>query len=141
MADEKPYTEEEEFRLARQLRAVTARIYAGELSDRPLRVELLLDLHQAFFGEIRAHSGRIRQPGRGSEFLTFGPNRSVSNLECPAQLDRAFENARRALARADRDVPAGDYEQVVSARRCSSTPTWFASIRSRTETGGRHACS
>lgn len=42
MADEKPYTDEEEFRLARQLRAITARVYAGELSDRPLRVELLL---------------------------------------------------------------------------------------------------
>jgi Fic family protein len=62
---------------------------------------------------MRAHSGRIRQPGRGFEFLTFGPNRSVSNRECPAQLDRAFENARRALARADRDSPAGDYEEVV----------------------------
>ncbi len=105
------YTEAEQQRLALNLRALDDQIHKGELLDRPARVELLCYLHERLFDGVRDHAGRIRRPGFGSPYLTFGPNRSVSNEEVPNQLIDTFGELQRAVASFDASPSAANYEE------------------------------
>jgi fido (protein-threonine AMPylation protein) len=91
------YTPEEQSKLTLQLQAITRRVHAGELRGRPLGFDLLREFHEALFGGVRDHAGRMRRKGWGSEFLTFGPNRSVSRDEVERELQAAFASADREL--------------------------------------------
>jgi Fic family protein len=98
--DEDPvrtYTPEEQSQLTLQLQTITRRVHAGELVGRPLDIALLRELHEALFRGVRDHAGRTRHRGWGSEYLTFGPNRSVSRDEAERELQAAFASAEREL--------------------------------------------
>jgi hypothetical protein len=98
------YTLEEKARLTEQLEAIIRRVHAGELRDRPLTLDLLCELHEAVFRGVRDHAGRIRRRGFGSEYLTFGPNRSVRRDDVERELQAIFSRAARELrAIADAD--------------------------------------
>jgi len=91
------YSLEEQAQLTEHLHAVTQRVHAGELRDRPLNIEVLCALHAALFSDVRDHAGRIRRSGFGSEYLTFGPNRSVHRDEVERSLNALFANVALEL--------------------------------------------
>jgi Fic family protein len=91
------YTPEEQSQLTLQLQTITRRVHAGELRGRSLGVDVLRELHEALFLGVRDHAGRMRRRGWGSEYLTFGPNRSVSRDEVERELQAALASADREL--------------------------------------------
>jgi Fic family protein len=54
-------------------------------------------LHNALFRGVRDHAGRIRGPGFGSEYLTFGPNRSVRRDDVERRLNALFADVSLEL--------------------------------------------
>lgn len=107
---ERTYTDDEERTLALQLLTVTRRVYSGGCSNDRLARGLLCDLHAALFQGVRSHAGRIRETGRGTEYLVFGPNRSVRRNDCPKLLDAALDRAQRRLGVIVREPLAHGYE-------------------------------
>jgi fido (protein-threonine AMPylation protein) len=105
------YTPEENRRLSDNLLAITQRLHAGELVDRPPSTDVLLSFHAHLFQGVRDHAGRHRDRGFGQEHVTFGPNRSIHRNEVSRQLRETFDRASRDL-RALLDEPgAADYEK------------------------------
>jgi len=92
------FSPEEEKQLTEQLLALTKSIQRGELRHRPASVLLLQDMHDALFANVRDHAGRLRAPGFGQEYVTFGPNRSVHRNNVRRELERVFADAARAIA-------------------------------------------
>jgi hypothetical protein len=84
------YSLEEQGQLTEHLHAITRQVHAGDLRDRPLNLDLLRALHDALFRGVRDHAGRIRGAGFGSEYLTFGPNRSVRRDDVERSLNAVF---------------------------------------------------
>ena len=105
------YTEDEEKRLALNLEALLDRIHRGVLNSADLTVHLVEELHAALFHQVRDHAGRMRSPGRGAEYLNFGPNRSERHDKVLELVKLAMERARRDVAELLRDPGAEDYEQ------------------------------
>jgi fido (protein-threonine AMPylation protein) len=103
------YTLEEKALLTQQLEAIVRRVHAGEIRERPLTLALLCELHDAVFRGVRDHAGHIRQRGFGSEYLTFGPNRSVRRDDVQRELEALFAHAAREV-RAITDEDAQRYE-------------------------------
>ncbi len=106
------YTDDEEKRLALNLEALLDRIHRGAFIAAPITVRLLEEFHAALFHGVRDHAGRLRSPGRGSEYLTFGPNRSEHRNAVPELVQKALNRARREVEELRRDPSAADYELV-----------------------------
>ncbi|MDQ6926873.1 MAG: hypothetical protein M3154_11655 [Candidatus Eremiobacteraeota bacterium] len=95
------YTPDEDRRLAENLRAVTRLVYAHEFAIAPAGNALLCELHRQLFADVRTHAGRHRAEDFGSEYLTFGPNRSAHRNAVPAELRRIFGRVRTAVSSFD----------------------------------------
>ena len=91
------FSPEEEKQLTEQLLALTKSIQRGELRHRPASVLLLQDMHDALFANVRDHAGRLRAPGFGQEYVTFGPNRSVHRNNVRRELERVSLTLREPL--------------------------------------------
>ncbi len=105
------YTTDEEETLARNLLRLSAEIHRGELRGRDASVGLLCDLHRVLFSDVRSHAGRHRQRGFGSEYLVFGPNRSVHRNEVPVRLESVFRDVRQSIESFDANPDASDYDE------------------------------
>ena len=95
------YSPDEERILAENLLALTSEIYAGQHLSNPVTAGHLRFLHKRIFDKVRDHAGRTRTAESGSEFLTFGPNRSLRRTEVERALDRV-DLVQRLGADADR---------------------------------------
>lgn len=104
------YTEAENRQLAAQLTEITREIHLGALLDSPPTVRLLQDFHARLFHSVRDHAGKIRQQSFGTEYLTFGPNRSARNADVPESLARVFVHLPRRIALFDESREALNYE-------------------------------
>jgi fido (protein-threonine AMPylation protein) len=105
------YSADELRALGRNLLAVAQDIARGSYRDRPYSIALAEEWHRRTFGGVRDHAGRVRRPGFGPEYLTFGERRSLSAREVERAL-RALEDlvrrrdaeVRDRIARADPDA-------------------------------------
>lgn len=104
------YTEEELHRLTEQLRKVTWAIAAGDYRASHFDLALILRFHAALFDGVRGHAGRHRRPGFGSEYLTFGPQRSVHRDKVDAELAVVVQGVQRGLRQLLDDPDSSDYE-------------------------------
>lgn len=95
--DHREYTEDENREITLRLVAITTRVHDGHYSTRNVDVELLVELHQTLFGGIRFHAGKCRAQASGSEYLQFGPNRSVHRDNVSRELSRVFNEALRSI--------------------------------------------
>ncbi len=104
--DAPQYTDDEKRTLSENLRQVTEAVHGGALSSRPIRSELLVDLHRALFQGVRSHAGRPRGEGFGSEVLRFGPWYSTHRREVDRELTMLFRWLAAAVAELEshRDV-------------------------------------
>lgn len=91
------YDQEELEELQRRYGEIQKVIAEGRLSNRPVNIPLLQDLHRSLFEGIRGHAGRIRQKGFGSERLTFGPYRSAARQDVERELSSIFSRTGRQL--------------------------------------------
>ena len=105
------YTPEENRQLTDNLLAVTKRLHAGELADRPPSTDLLRSFHASLFQGVRDHAGRHRDRGFGQEYLTFGPNRSSHRNDVGRELFDAFERCSRDLRALVAEPGAELYEE------------------------------
>jgi len=96
--DHRDYTDEEKRQLTLNLEGVALEIHQGDWISAPVSVANLCTLHRRVFGGVREHAGRHRNEGWGAERLTFGPNRSTLRNQVAAELERAFDQARRSIA-------------------------------------------
>jgi fido (protein-threonine AMPylation protein) len=112
LGDTRRYSDAEERRLADQLDLLTQRLYAGEFRAFTPGIALLCAFHGELFRGVRDHAGRIRNSDFGQETLTFGPNRSVHRTEVPRRLQRAFEEASRAISSFDSNQDNTQYEEM-----------------------------
>lgn len=106
------YTPEEQLCLTRQLEDLTAQVHRGLWRERQLDLPLVCQFHNELFKDVRDHAGRIRRPGFGSEYLTFGPNRSVRRDAVERELVSTFERVERELPKLidARDRDDADFE-------------------------------
>jgi len=103
------YTEAEEERLARQLRAVVEDCHAGTLW--PVSLDGLRDMHRRLFDGVRGHAGLCRARAFGDEHLTFGPNRSIHRDRVIEELEHLFEMLDRSVRSFEANPEAPDYER------------------------------
>lgn len=106
------YSTEEQQTLTERLIAITEQVYAGAVSTRRLDPSLLCSMHRALFETVRSHAGQPRGPGRGSEYLNFGPHRSVSRDDVEEELEAAFQRARRQLSALDPSADDYDFASI-----------------------------
>ena len=104
------YTPEEEQALTTQLLDVTTQVDSGTFGDERLASPLLCTLHRALFAGVRAHAGKLRSRGFGSERLVFGPNRSEHRDLVPEKLEKTFDDARKMLESLLTNPDDADYE-------------------------------
>lgn len=105
------YSGEEERRLFSNLRKLVAAAYDGEFLDGPPSAELLARLHLRLFGGVRQHAGRMRSDDYGSEYLTFGPNRSNHRSTVVTEISRIFGHVERAVQSFTDNRDAAEYEE------------------------------
>ncbi len=99
MSDAPQYTEPEQAQLSWQLSTLNNTIQLRKMDHRSASMELLREMHRAIFQGVCGHAGQCRGPGQLSEYLCFGPHRSVHRNEVAARL-------REALIRAENQVVA-----------------------------------
>jgi len=104
------YTDEETRQLTDNLRQIVETIHRGDLRERPLRPDLLSDLHRALFGGVRSHAGRPRAPGFGSDVLRFGVRYSFSRGQVAKALEDCFRRLRVDLGELEANPAHEDYE-------------------------------
>jgi fido (protein-threonine AMPylation protein) len=104
------YTLIEEERLARQLLAVVTEIQQGNWLEFPSDIRLLCRIHRFLFEGVRNHAGRIRAPGSGSEYLQFGPNRSMRHTEVSKNLEKVFTKTQHAVSSFDDNKDDQNYD-------------------------------
>lgn len=108
------YSDEEERRLAEQLQSLHDEIELGRHVHRAPSTPYLRELHRALFLDVREHAGRIRNNHFGTEYLMFGPNRSVHRSQVPTELEACFEQVIRSVRSAeDSGGETESYEQDV----------------------------
>lgn len=91
------YSALEQQRLTRNLATLTLSVHDGAFTARRLDVRLLQDLHAVLFEGVRSHAGRYREPGFGSERLTFGPYHSAARHEVPKALASLMAELQRGV--------------------------------------------
>ena len=94
------YSPEEARQLTENLRELLRGIRAGQFADRRIDSALVQDFHAAVFGGIRGFAGRLRSRSFGSEYLTFGPHRSMHRNAVPDALEKVARHAARRLEEA-----------------------------------------
>lgn len=109
---EREYSTEEVERLSANLHRLFDGVHSGVFSEFSVDIRLLESLHRNIFAGVRGHAGRIRGSGTGSEYLTFGPHRSIHRSEVPDALDALFIEFSRVLASLEANRQALDYEDV-----------------------------
>ena len=75
-----------------------------------MRVDLLCAFHARLFAGVRNHAGRLRTSDSGSEWLTFGPNRSAHRNQVPEMLEHVCDAAARKLRRLAETPSAEGFE-------------------------------
>lgn len=97
---ERRFSEAEQEQLTRALLKLTQLI---NISDKGTRYDrkFVQNLHYQLFSGVRDHAGRIRERDYGEEYVTFGPNRSVSSHEVPERLEQHFVDAAKLLDQLD----------------------------------------
>ena len=105
------YTDDEKAALTSNLRAVTEAVHGGFISSRPVRVEVLIDLHRSIFRDVRGHAGRPRGPGFGSEVLRIGPWYSTRRGEVDRELTELFRWIARDGAELESLRDAAEYTE------------------------------
>lgn len=108
--DPPQYTDDEIRQLTDNLRQLVETIHRGDLRERPLRPELLLDLHRALFDGVRSHAGRPRGPGFGSEVLRFGVRYSLPRDRVAKALEQCFLRLRVDQAELEDNPTQEGYE-------------------------------
>lgn len=104
------YTQEEERRLAENLRAITERVYRNEFKTALLATDLLCLFHGYLFNTVRSHAGRHRSSDFGSETLTYGPHRSVHRSEVQTNLEQVFKELRRSVGSLEANPGDANYD-------------------------------
>ncbi len=104
------YTEDEKRALTENLLSVTREVHRGRFDDRPLSTALLAELHARIFSGVRRFAGALRGPRRGSQYLTFGPNRSSHRDEVPAQLEAVMQRAEASRKSLIENTQSQDYD-------------------------------
>jgi Fic family protein len=93
------YTADEEERIAQNLVALQTAVHRGDYRSRRLDLTFVCDLHARLFQGVRdSEGGRHRARGRGSEWLSFGPNRSLHRDEVLTEVERVLDRARQSIA-------------------------------------------
>ncbi len=106
------YTSEEDERLCENLVAITGDVHAGVFSTQMPRKSLLCDFHRRLFAGVRDHAGKHRDRGWGSEYLMFGPNRSVDQARVGVELDEAFSQTWVTVRSLEDNPSDDDYERM-----------------------------
>lgn len=106
------YTDDEKRALTINLLGVTREVHAGDWGARPVDTATLCDLHRRVFGGVRDHAGKPRSGNWGSNYLTFGPNRSVKRHDVQIELENAFMRAGRCIRDAQTNPEAPDYDSA-----------------------------
>ena len=120
---ENSYTPEEDRRLATNLHGLTSSVHRGVHDPFPLRLDLLCGLHRQLFDGVRDHAGQIRTRGFGTEFLTFGPNRSARRDDVPDAILDLFNSASREMRILDGSRNSADYEtRAIEFAKWSDVP-------------------
>jgi fido (protein-threonine AMPylation protein) len=104
------YTEDEKRQLTEQLLALTEEVHRGAFSQRKLDLAFVCELHARLFNGVRDHAGRYRRRDFGSEYLIFGPNRSVRREDVESDLAQVFANLERSLDSFARNPEAEQYD-------------------------------
>lgn len=109
---DRSYTDAESRQLADNLAVAAADVYEGHYRARHPDVALLCDLHSRVWGEVKHYAGRVREPGRGSEYLSFGPHRSVHRDRVRAELDTIMSELQRGIQACRESPDAPNYEEA-----------------------------
>jgi Fic family protein len=116
-ADPWQYTDEENGRLGTNLQTLEHAVAIGQFT--PLvSIEVLCRWHGRLFDGVREIGGRLRKPGFGPEFLSFGNRRSVSFDRVASemdQLERRIVSECRALDSALQTEGPGIEERAMTA--------------------------
>ncbi len=94
---ERTFSETEKQRLTHSLFTLTMRVEEGAYATAHIAPSLLCALHRELFHGVRDHAGMLRAPGVGSEYLTYGPHRSVHRDDVPRDLDRVLGRANQMV--------------------------------------------
>jgi fido (protein-threonine AMPylation protein) len=81
------------------------------MQERSAFPELLFEFHQALFSGVRSHAGRCRRQDFGSEYLVFGPNRSLHRSKVLVRLDEIFLEVRTSITSFDANPEDLSYEE------------------------------
>jgi len=98
--------------LAHNLHWLLYEIANGVYDGAHATLDLLREFHARLFDGVRNHAGRIRSRDHGSEYLTFGPNRSLHRDKVPDALEALFTEVRRQLARLLDSALDPEYERT-----------------------------
>lgn len=105
------YTPEEDERIAIRLAGLLEEIHRGLHRSHPITLAYVCELHARLFEGVRDHAGRYRSPGRGSERLTFGPNRSAHRDDVEREMDAVLRQARTSIASVEDNPDAPDRDR------------------------------
>lgn len=106
------YSEIEEQQLARNLYALTQAVHDGVYRGRRLDLAFLGELHRGLFSGVRDHAGRHRRRDYGTEYLTFGPNRSLHRGQVESELGKIFEQFQRSFRSFHGKLEDPDYVEM-----------------------------
>lgn len=105
------FTQEEQQQLTDNLARLIRAIGCKDYSDRIVNDAFLCEIHRRIFIGVRDHAGQLRRPGFGSEWLEFGPHRSIHRDQVRAELAKIFDATAKSV-RSFRDYPNDeDYEE------------------------------
>ena len=107
--DDDGYSDAEQERLARNLLALADDVHRGHYLAQACDGALLHELHRRLFDGVRDHGGRSRSRDFGSEWLNFGPNRSVDRDRVPGRLDALFAELGKYIRSFDDDPNDPEY--------------------------------
>lgn len=105
------YSDDEQQVLARNLREITEWVYRMEFAAARIDRSLLCELHSHLFKGVRTFAGIARSADRGTDYLTFGPNRSAHRSTVEQELESVFTQLERAIRSFDDNPMDPDYER------------------------------
>jgi fido (protein-threonine AMPylation protein) len=73
---------------------------------------MLCEIHRRLFANVRDHAGRCRSAEFGSEYLTFGPNRSSHRSTVIDEVTQVLRETDTALASFEEYPDADNYEAM-----------------------------
>ena len=107
------YSDEENERLARNLLRLTEGLYNGDFASETLGPDLLCLFHRRLFENVRSHAGLPRSAANGgTEYLTFGPNRSMHRNDVGPRLADVFDKAQTSFRSFCASTQDPNYEEL-----------------------------